>query len=691
MSQDIRSRRRRRPVPAPDEEGGSSEHTTDEELEAVGGQGGPIHRELSRRGLAPEGGGPPPLPTEEEDTGEFAPHADLSDPDADALPDSGALVFGEAPPGDAGATFVGELPAAAPATPADKTAILNMADVTNEPVPVLTIETGDGQSDVEIVKERFVIGRSPECDVVLPDQLVSRQHAVIEKQDDAWHLVDQKSGNGTFLNDKRITDEPLYDGDEIHIGDARIVFTAPGGGGPRSPRQNATAMLEAVNETGEGTNVTGHGIPSPKKKKRKKMLMVCGVLVVLIGVLGIAKKMSGPSQAELDAAAEAEAAAAAAAEEEAALAQAATDFEEVKKLVGENKWGEAQKLLAGVFELLPEDEDVLRYKKTIDGEVEAERAVGDARAKLDEKNYEGAIAALTPVLAAESSSTKTAQELKVQAEEGLRTDRTERARTALAEKRYEEAQTTADEILRSFPDDPVASDIKRKAEAALRRPVAPPPCVGKGCKKPKVEKPPPVVKSQYLLAGQCLDLYRANKIDEALAQASSSGVSQDGIKSLREFQQHAKNGLGMANNPGQAEQAIKMLARAIELDRKLGGGKGEVTEKVKGTLGKVYFLRGVDAHTSNKYPLAYDSYTLALKYKPDLKQAEDRIKKLEVEAKKLFETAYVIKATSPEKAISTCQTVTQMVNKSNPYYAKCKKMIQSIQGGGDEGDSAEEF
>jgi pSer/pThr/pTyr-binding forkhead associated (FHA) protein/tetratricopeptide (TPR) repeat protein len=683
MSEDIRSRRRRRPVPSPDEEGASSEHSTDEELQAVGGEGGPIHRELSRRGLQSEPGPGAPAPAEEEDTGEFEAHADLSDPDADAL------VFGEAPVGDAGATFVGELPAAAPATPADKTAILNMADVDHEPVPVLTIETGDGQSDVEIVKERFVIGRSPECDVVLPDQLVSRQHAVIEKQDDTWRLVDQKSGNGTFLNDKRISDEPLYDGDEIHIGDARIVFTSPGGGGPRAPRQNSTAMMEAVEE---GTNSTGHGIQAPKKKKRKKLLMVAGILVVLIGVLGIAKKMSGPSQAELDAIAEAEAAAAEAAEEEAAAAQAGEDFEEVKKLVGENKWSEAQTLLAGVFEVLPEDEDVLRYKKTIEGEVEAEKAVADARTKLEEKNFEGAIAALAPVIAQENSSSKTAQELKLQAEEGLRSTRLETARAALQEKRYEEAQSAADEILRSFPDDTTAADIKRKAEAALRKPVNPPPCVGKGCKKPKVEKPPPVVKSQFLLAGQCLDLYRANKIDDALAQASSSGVSQDGIKSLREFQQNAKNGLGMANNPGQAEQAIKALTRAIELDRKLGGGKGEVTEKMKGTLGKVYFLRGVDAHTSNKYAQAYESYTKALQYKPDLKQAEDRIKKLEVEAKKLFETAYVIKATSPEKAISTCQTVTQMVNKSNPYYAKCKKMIQSIQGGGDEGgESAEEF
>jgi len=675
MAEEFRSRRRRRPAPAdaPEEREAGGEHSTDEELPAAGG---PIQRELSRRGIKPELG----AEEEEEDTGEFAPHADLSDPDADAL------VFGEAPAeGDAGATFVGELPAAAPPGPADKTAILSMSDVAPEQIPVLTIETGDGQSDVEIVKERFVIGRSPECDVVLPDQLVSRQHAAIERRDDTWVLVDQQSGNGTFLNDKRVTEEPLYDGDEIHIGDARIIFTAPGGGGQKGPRQNATMMMSAVEE---GTNATGHAVAAPRRK-RKRLLLVAGSLVVVIGVLGIAKKLSTPSQAELEAMAVAEAEAAAAAEQEAAVEQAYAAFEDVKRLVGENKWSEALPLIQDAAEVLPEDAKILEYKKTIGAEVAAEKAVASARASLEERGYEAAIATLAPI-SAESSFAKTAQELKAQAEEGLRATRTESARTAFQEKRYEEALATADSILQSYPDDAGAADIKRKAEAALRRPVSPPPCKGPHCRKPRVEKPPPPVKSQYLLAGQCLDLYRANKVDEALAQASSSGVSQDGIKTLREFQQHAKNGLGLANNPGQAEQAIKFLTRALALDKKLGGAKGEVTEKIKGTLGKVYFLRGVDAHTSSKFPLAFESYTQALVFKPDLKQAEERIKKLELEAKKLFETAYVIKATSPEKAISSCQTVTQMVNKRNPYYAKCKKMIQSIQGGGDS-EAAEEF
>jgi pSer/pThr/pTyr-binding forkhead associated (FHA) protein/tetratricopeptide (TPR) repeat protein len=675
MAEDIRSRRRRRSPPGGRREAGD-ERTTDEQLPAAQENpeqdtldSGPIHQELARRGLG----------SEDRLESLAEPEADLSDPDADAL------VFDGPAAGDAGATFVGELPAAEPA--ADKTAILSLSDVAPpDQVPVLTIETADGQSDVEIMTDRFVIGRSPECDVVLPDQLVSRQHAVIENRGGDWYIVDQQSGNGTFLNDKRISEEPLYDGDEVHIGDARIIFTAPGGSGgqiPHAPNMNATMMLPAV----EGTNVTGLSI-SPAKRKKKKLLLVMGVVVVLIGVMGIAKKLTTPLEPTPEQIAAQEAAEEAAALEE-ARQQAFAEFEKVKELLKENRWSEALPLIRAAAQVLPEDRSVQEYRQTIERESEAERVIAAARTQLTDRNFEAAIASLAAITH-ESVFDQEIRSLKTQAEAGMRESRLEAAALAMRDKRYQEAIDAADEVLRSSPGEPSAQDLKRRAEEALRRQQStPPPCTGPGCGKKPPPPPPPPPKSKYLLAGQSLDLYQANKVDEALAQTSGSGVSQDGVKTLREFQQISKSGLSMANNVGQAEQAIKLLTKALALDKMLGGGKGEVTNKLKGTLSKVHFLRGVDAQTSNNFPLAYQSFTQALQYKPDLKTAEERIKKLELEAKKLFETAYVIKSTAPEKALSNCQTVTKMVHKSNPYYGKCKKMVQQLQGGGE--DAAEEF
>jgi len=62
------------------------------------------------------------------------------------------------------------------------------------------------------------VGRSPECDIVLPDEKVSRLHARLDKTEQGWVLVDLESTNGTMVNGKRITEKLLEPGDEIQFG-----------------------------------------------------------------------------------------------------------------------------------------------------------------------------------------------------------------------------------------------------------------------------------------------------------------------------------------------------------------------------------------------------------------------------------------------------------------------------------------
>ncbi len=70
----------------------------------------------------------------------------------------------------------------------------------------------------------FVIGRSPEASLVINDERVSRQHATIVCEDDEWRIRDGASRNGTFLNESRITDEPLRDRDRIRIDRSVLRF-----------------------------------------------------------------------------------------------------------------------------------------------------------------------------------------------------------------------------------------------------------------------------------------------------------------------------------------------------------------------------------------------------------------------------------------------------------------------------------
>lgn len=66
------------------------------------------------------------------------------------------------------------------------------------------------------------IGRLPDNDVVLDDMLVSRRHAELRRTGYAWQLVDLDSGNGTFVNGRRINSSPVTPHDVIGVGSSLL-------------------------------------------------------------------------------------------------------------------------------------------------------------------------------------------------------------------------------------------------------------------------------------------------------------------------------------------------------------------------------------------------------------------------------------------------------------------------------------
>ncbi|MBV9312024.1 MAG: FHA domain-containing protein [Solirubrobacterales bacterium] len=69
------------------------------------------------------------------------------------------------------------------------------------------------------------LGRSRQCEVVLSDPNVSRQHAEVRPRGGSWVLTDLGSTNGTLLNGRRIDrPEVIKPGDEIEVGTSVITF-----------------------------------------------------------------------------------------------------------------------------------------------------------------------------------------------------------------------------------------------------------------------------------------------------------------------------------------------------------------------------------------------------------------------------------------------------------------------------------
>jgi hypothetical protein len=94
--------------------------------------------------------------------------------------------------------------------------------------PALVVRAGGGRAGESFkpAGERTRIGRSPDCEIFLDDVTVSRNHAVLVLENGKYHVEDQGSLNGTFVNRKRIDNAPLTEGDELQIGKYRMTFIA---------------------------------------------------------------------------------------------------------------------------------------------------------------------------------------------------------------------------------------------------------------------------------------------------------------------------------------------------------------------------------------------------------------------------------------------------------------------------------
>jgi len=111
--------------------------------------------------------------------------------------------------------------------------------------------------------ESSVLGRSPDCDVVLEVGAVSRRHARISNVDGRFYVEDLHSRNGTFLNERLITGrQPLAEGDQIRVCDLVFVFhqgpLSAGAGEPGTVvlESGGAMMVDDERSTGGSTVMT---------------------------------------------------------------------------------------------------------------------------------------------------------------------------------------------------------------------------------------------------------------------------------------------------------------------------------------------------------------------------------------------------------------------------------------------------
>lgn len=125
-------------------------------------------------------------------------------------------------------------------------------------------------------KARHILGRHPECDIVVEAGAVSRHHAQVLKVDEDFFVEDMHSRNGTYVNDQLIFGRHrLKEGDRIRVCDVTFSFhhdgtTLPDGSQAvlidEGPQSNASTIMSKLDVSSNEGNLRYNSTPEVKLK-----------------------------------------------------------------------------------------------------------------------------------------------------------------------------------------------------------------------------------------------------------------------------------------------------------------------------------------------------------------------------------------------------------------------------------------
>jgi phosphoserine phosphatase RsbU/P len=186
----------------------------------------------------------------------------------------------------------------------------------------LILLAGGQTTPHDLVQDETVIGRHPECTIVIDSNMVSRKHAKVVRNGDDFFIEDLGSGNGTTVNAQRIAGRTrLAHDDRVKLGPVLFRFDCPSpqdsnklgktammGGGAAAPapatvappiaadftvdieadEENATAtVLGAVRSGGPGVPGLG-GFGSLEVQPEAKLRGVLEISRALAGTVDLA-------------------------------------------------------------------------------------------------------------------------------------------------------------------------------------------------------------------------------------------------------------------------------------------------------------------------------------------------------------------------------------------------------------------
>ncbi|MCK9459979.1 MAG: FHA domain-containing protein [Proteobacteria bacterium] len=219
-------------------------------------------------------------------------------------------------------------------------------------------------AEYDLTVNLYVIGRSEEANLRIDDPSISRAHARLDGDEQAWTISDLDSINGILINGTRRDDYLLKSGDVIELGIVKLRFVAPGEPYEYVPLEAAAAP------------------PPPQKAKSNRLFLILAGLGVLAAAAIVIAILLGRSSDEGVATTD-------------APGTAPMSFEELmeagKDQMQDEAWAEAARLFAQAQQLKPDDAGLRELKNTAIAEMEAQAALVAALAAEQANNWREAV------------------------------------------------------------------------------------------------------------------------------------------------------------------------------------------------------------------------------------------------------------------------------------------------------------
>ncbi len=529
----------------------------------------------------------------------------------------------------------------------------------------------------------IVIGRGADCDVILPDSQVSRQHVEIETTQAGVILTDLGSGNGTLVNGRPIESVELAHRDEIVLGDHILRFEEQSEAASTSQALAPHRRQSPANIPGGGAPLAAADIVRQARRRRtqkdqdakKPFLILGGALVVVLGAIvaflalqpGEPEEPLGPSSEEV----------------------AQQSFSVGMRLFREASYEEALPHFEEAVANMPEHSQANRYLAATRREIEASASMERGNELLSEEDYEGARQAFSQV-GHDSLLHEEAKQALDRTDQAEANDLVSEATHLLEVDALDDAKAVFERALVVIPNfEPARRGLERVEQrrrqlsrmTSAQRAAAAAAAARK--EREEEERATQEVRRALRTGEQLFDqesFGQAQSRFEELAQHENPDIARPArqkAEALVAFRPAYERGIRLAGD-GEHERAITELTQA-ERRARIISPNGRVHQSVRNRLADMHNMRGRIAMNSERYTLAFKHWSAALQANRNHSASRDGMDDLARIAEQLYLEAYASRTLNRAESIRKFRQVMSMTTPSSQTHQRARDRIAELE------------